>query len=83
MGELKIRKIGNSLGVILPKEVQDKLQVEEGDFIQVTEFGENKIILENGVDHHSKWVFKNSENDSKDSEWLDAELEGDHETPSW
>lgn len=29
--KLKIRKIGNSLGVILPKEVLDEMCVEEGD----------------------------------------------------
>ncbi len=31
MSTLKIRKIGNSLGVILPKDVLELLDVEEGD----------------------------------------------------
>jgi len=35
--ELKIRKVGNSLGVVLPKEALAKLNVEEGDTIMLTE----------------------------------------------
>jgi putative addiction module antidote len=35
--QLKIRKIGNSLGATFPKEVLDKLQVAEGDTVYVTE----------------------------------------------
>ena len=35
--KLKVRKIGNSLGVTFPKEVLDKLQVTEGDTLYVTE----------------------------------------------
>ena len=35
--ELKLRKIGNSLGVVLPKEVLAHLKVGEGDTICVTE----------------------------------------------
>jgi putative addiction module antidote len=31
MLELKVRKIGNSLGVVLPKEVVNRLQTQEGD----------------------------------------------------
>lgn len=34
---LKVRKIGNSLGVVLPKEVLAKLKVGEGDELTVTE----------------------------------------------
>lgn len=29
--KLTVRRVGNSLGVILPKEVLDQLRVEEGD----------------------------------------------------
>jgi putative addiction module antidote len=31
MLELKLRKIGNSLGVVLPKEVVSRLHADEGD----------------------------------------------------
>jgi putative addiction module antidote len=35
--ELKLRKIGNSVGVILPKEVLERMKVGDGDVVQVTE----------------------------------------------
>lgn len=35
--ELKLRKIGNSLGVILPKEAISKLHASEGDTITLAE----------------------------------------------
>jgi len=35
--ELKIRKVGNSLGIVLPKEVLSHLNVEEGDTMTLTE----------------------------------------------
>lgn len=34
---LKVRKIGNSLGVVLPKDVLAKLNVREGDELTVSE----------------------------------------------
>lgn len=34
---LKVRKIGNSLGVVLPKDVLAKLKVGEGDELSVSE----------------------------------------------
>ena len=37
MNELTVTKIGNSMGVILPKEVLAKLRVGKGDKIYVTE----------------------------------------------
>ena len=37
MYTLKIRKVGNSLGVTLPKETLQKLRVQEGDSVFVTE----------------------------------------------
>ena len=37
MYTLKIRKVGNSLGVTLPKEALQKLRVQEGDTVFVTE----------------------------------------------
>jgi putative addiction module antidote len=35
--ELKIRRIGSSLGVILPKSVLERLRVDEGSTLAVTE----------------------------------------------
>ena len=37
MYALKIRKIGNSLGVTLPKEALEKMSVGEGDIIFLTD----------------------------------------------
>jgi putative addiction module antidote len=31
--ELKLRKVGNSVGVVLPKEALARLNVEEGDIV--------------------------------------------------
>lgn len=35
--ELKVRKIGSSLGVILPKSIIEKLKIEEGASLAATE----------------------------------------------
>ena len=37
MTSLKLSRIGNSVGVILPKEVLAKLRVQEGDMLYLTE----------------------------------------------
>jgi putative addiction module antidote len=37
MQTLKIRKVGNSLGVVLPKEVVARLKVGEGDTVYLTD----------------------------------------------
>ncbi len=37
MLDLKVRKIGNARGVILPREVLDKLRVKDGDKLYLTE----------------------------------------------
>lgn len=81
MSNLKIRKIGNSLGVIFPKEIQETLNISEGDIIDVTTIAKNKIILGSHLPHHSKWSFKNSELTPEDKEWLVADLEDENESP--
>ena len=43
--ELKLRKIGNSVGVILPKEALAHLAIEEGDSVSVTEGPEGTLRL--------------------------------------
>jgi len=35
--ELKLRKVGNSVGIVLPKEALAHLKVEEGDTVTLTE----------------------------------------------
>ncbi len=35
--ELKLRKVGNSLALLVPKHVRQKLGVEEGDAVYLTE----------------------------------------------
>jgi putative addiction module antidote len=35
--ELKLRKVGNSVGVVLPKEAMAKLNVQEGDSLCLTD----------------------------------------------
>ena len=37
MQALKIRKVGNSLGLVLPKEVVARLKVVEGDTVYLTD----------------------------------------------
>ncbi len=37
MNVLKVTQIGNSLGVVLPKDVLTRLKVEKGDVLHVTE----------------------------------------------
>ncbi|HPI39356.1 MAG TPA: AbrB/MazE/SpoVT family DNA-binding domain-containing protein [Pseudobdellovibrionaceae bacterium] len=84
MSTLKIRKVGNSLGVIFPKEIQDTLNISEGDIIDVTSIGDNKVILDSHLPHHSKWKFKDTELNAEDKEWLNADLEDDDDkAPRW
>ena len=35
--ELKVRKVGNSLGIVLPKELLARLDLKEGDSLTLTE----------------------------------------------
>ena len=37
MVQIKVRKVGNSLGVILPKDAVQQLKVDEGDTLFLTE----------------------------------------------
>ena len=41
---LKVRKVGNSLGVVLPKDVLAKLRVSEGDELSVSEATEGVML---------------------------------------
>ena len=35
--QLKVRKVGNSLGVILPREAVERLKVQDGDSLELIE----------------------------------------------
>lgn len=83
MSSLKIRKVGNSLGVIFSKEIQETLHISEGDIIDVTTTSNNKIVLDSHLPHHSKWKFDKTSLSSEDITWLDANLEDDDGTPKW
>lgn len=43
--ELKVRKVGNSLGLVLPKEALARLNVEEGDSVCLTEAPDGSLRL--------------------------------------
>jgi putative addiction module antidote len=43
--EVKVRKIGDSIGVVLPKEAVAHLQVQEGDLICMTELPDGSLRL--------------------------------------
>ncbi|MFP3944662.1 MAG: AbrB/MazE/SpoVT family DNA-binding domain-containing protein [Alphaproteobacteria bacterium] len=45
MGKLKVRKVGNSLSVTLPKDVAYSLKVEEGDHLYLSESAEGGYTL--------------------------------------
>ena len=56
MQHLKIRKIGNSLGVILPKEVLANLGVQEGDEVQVSDLAAGSVHLRRVDDDFAEQV---------------------------
>lgn len=39
--EAKIRKVGNSLGVIIPKHLIEELHLKDGDKVQIEKKGQN------------------------------------------
>jgi len=43
--ELKLRKVGNSVGLLLPKEALNFLQVEAGDTVSVTKAADGSLRL--------------------------------------
>jgi len=43
--ELKLRKVGNSVGLVLPKDVLAHLDVGEGDTVCVTEASDGSVRL--------------------------------------
>jgi putative addiction module antidote len=48
--DLKIRKVGNSLGVVLPKEALAHMNVQEGDTLTLTEAQDGMRITASNPD---------------------------------
>ncbi|MDR9417400.1 AbrB/MazE/SpoVT family DNA-binding domain-containing protein [Gracilimonas sp.] len=65
--ETKIRKIGNSLGVTLPKQLIDELHLKQGDKITITKSGSN-IELEPVDPEFEEWAeaYRESNKDYKE-----------------
>lgn len=51
---LQVRKIGNSVGVILPKELLARLRLKEGDKLHIIEQSERGLKLSPYDPHHAK-----------------------------
>jgi len=45
MLNLKVRKVGNSLGLVLPKEAASRLRVADGDELFLTEAPDGSYVL--------------------------------------
>ncbi|MFZ4589200.1 MAG: AbrB/MazE/SpoVT family DNA-binding domain-containing protein [Terrimicrobiaceae bacterium] len=45
LAQSKVRKIGNSLGIVLPKEALQQLQAEEGTILYLTESPECSLRI--------------------------------------
>ncbi len=43
--QLKLRKVGNSVGVVLPKEALARLNVQEGDSVTLTDGPEGSLRM--------------------------------------
>jgi len=48
---LQIKKIGNSTGLILPKELLQQLKLEQGDWVTVTETADGLKVSRYDPDH--------------------------------
>lgn len=84
MTALKIRKVGNSLGLILPKEILDALEVTEGDVIELTKIANKKVLIEASLHHHSEWKFEGvSDLSEEDKEWLESDFGVDELVSKW
>ena len=53
---LQIRKIGNSVGLILPKDLLARLRLEEGDKLHVTEAPERAFKLSPYDPQHAEFM---------------------------
>jgi putative addiction module antidote len=42
---IEIKKIGNSTGLILPKELLNRLNLSQGDWLDLTEMADGRVML--------------------------------------
>lgn len=83
MSAVKIRKIGNSLGVIIPKELQEAMNASEGDILDLIKIGEGELLLKSHLPHHSQWTFESTDLESE-KDWVESEtLDEDDYAPEW
>lgn len=54
--ELKLRKIGNSVGVVLPKEAMAKLNIQEGDSLCMTDAPDGSLRLTPVTEGHEEFA---------------------------
>jgi antitoxin component of MazEF toxin-antitoxin module len=78
MSQVKLQKIGNSLGFRVSKSDLEMAGFDENfDYELIAEKG--VIVLVKRKPHHSKWVFKNTALTSEDIQWLESKLESGNE----
>ena len=58
MATLKLRAIGNSVGVVLPKELLARLRVGEGDTLQVVEAPDGFRVIRHDPDSSGRWKWR-------------------------
>lgn len=58
------------------------MNISEGDNLDVTLIGGNKLLISAHLPHHSQWEFPNPKLNKVDKEWLSTELEED-KIPGW
>lgn len=54
--ELKLRKVGNSMGFVLPKEAMAKLNLQEGDSICLTDAPDGSMRMTTVSEGHEAFV---------------------------
>ena len=74
MGAIKLKKIGNSQGVTISKELLEKTGFELGDELEIQTYNGKLIIFKKPL-HHSEMSFAGpSELSDEDQAWLNADL---------
>ena len=54
--ELKLRKVGNSVGVVLPKEAMTRLNVQEGDTLTLTDAPDGSLRVTPITEGHEQFA---------------------------